>query len=81
MVVQAILPLGFLTPGRDAVVRDVVGARNLRQRLNEMGFARGTVVRIVQSQPCGPIIISIGDSRVVLGWGAAQKVMVEEVGN
>ncbi|MDA8096149.1 MAG: FeoA domain-containing protein [Clostridia bacterium] len=80
-MLNAVLPLGFLTPGRDAVVRDVVGGKELRQRLCEMGFARGSLVRIVQSQPCGPLIISLGDGRIVLGRGVAQKIMVEEVDN
>ncbi|MEW6457676.1 MAG: FeoA family protein [Bacillota bacterium] len=76
---NAVLPLGFLTPGREAVVRDVVGGKELRRRLGELGFVRGSVVRIVQSQPCGPLIISLGDGRVALGRGAAQKIMVEEL--
>lgn len=80
-MVGALLPLGFLAPGKDAVVRDVVGEKGLRNRLQELGFARGRVVRIIQSQPCGPLIISLGEARVVLGRGAALRIMVEQLAN
>jgi ferrous iron transport protein A len=78
-VLSSVLPLGFLAPGREAVVREVSGGKELRRRLGELGFVRGSVVRVVQSQSCGPLIISLGDGRVALGRGAAQKIMVEEL--
>lgn len=76
---MAVLPLGFLAPGRVATVKDIIGGRNLRCRLTELGFVAGAKVRVFQNQPCGPVIVSLGDGRVAIGRGTAQKIMVEEL--
>ena len=74
-----VLPLGFLQPGRDAVVRDLNGGRSFRQRLVEMGLVCGNKVRVIKNEMGGPLIISVGEGRLVIGRGLALKIMVEEV--
>jgi len=73
------LPLGFLQAGRKAVVKDLAGGRGLRQRLTEMGVARGTRLRVVRNDGYGPLIMAIGEARLVIGRGMALKIMVEQV--
>lgn len=73
------IPLGFLQIGQNGVVKDIAGGRSVWQRLVRMGFARGATVRMVKNDGSGPLIIALGEGRLVLGQGMAQKVMVEEV--
>ncbi|HHY98210.1 MAG TPA: ferrous iron transport protein A [Firmicutes bacterium] len=75
---NGVLPLVFLPIGRGGVVKEIIGGPGLRKRLADLGFARGAVVRVIQSDR-GPLIVALGDSRVALGYGMAQKVMVEEL--
>ncbi|MEW5763038.1 MAG: ferrous iron transport protein A [Bacillota bacterium] len=75
---MALLPLGLLSPGESGTVRDVMGGRHIRSRLGEMGLMPGSKVRVLQNQPCGPLIVTLGDVRLVLGRGVAQKILVEE---
>ena len=76
---NGMLPLGLLPAGQDATVRDVLGGFGLRRRLTDLGLVRGRLIRVVQNDFAGPIIVSVGDVRLVLGRGMAQKVVVEEV--
>lgn len=76
---NSMLPLGFLPTGRDATVKDVLGGFGLRRKLTDLGLVRGRLIRVVQNDFAGPIIISVGDGRLALGRGMAQKVMVEEL--
>jgi ferrous iron transport protein A len=73
------MPLVFLQIGQNGVVKDMVGGKGIWQKLTRMGFARGATVRIVKNDGSGPLIIALGEGRLVLGQGMAQKVMVEEV--
>jgi len=76
------LPLAFLPAGRCAVVKEVVGGFGFRRRLAEMGLVKGAVVRVIRNDrnDRGPLIIALGESRLALGFGMAQKVIVQELG-
>ena len=71
------MPLAMVRPGELATV---VGGRagwGLQRRLADMGFTPGVQIRVINSQMPGPIIIDLRGSRLVLGHGMAQKIVVE----
>ncbi|AEM79218.1 FeoA family protein [Thermoanaerobacter wiegelii] len=72
-----IVPLAMLPAGKNAVIVDVVGGESIRRRLTDMGLIRGAVIRVIKND-IGPLIVALGESRMVLGFGMAQKIMVEE---
>jgi len=74
-----VLPLGFLQADRDAVVRDFNGGRGLHQRLAGLGIVCGNRVQVIKNEMGGPLIISVGGGRLIIGRGMALKIMVEEV--
>ena len=78
MTSDGVLPLGFLTVGQEAMVMDIIGGPGLRKRLIELGFSKGAIVRVIQNDR-GPLIIALGEARVALGYGMAQKVIVKEI--
>ncbi len=73
----SILPLAFMTVGRDAVVRDLAGGLGLRRRLVEMGIASGAQVRIIKNDMSGPLIVAVGEGRLAIGRGMASHILVE----
>jgi len=73
------LPLGLVGCGGKAKIIDIVGGESIKDRLKEMGFNRGTLVKVVKNES-GPLIIALGESRMMLGRSMAQKVMVQEGG-
>ncbi|SHE65242.1 ferrous iron transport protein A [Thermoanaerobacter uzonensis DSM 18761] len=73
-----IVPLAMLPVGKNAVIVNVVGGEGIRRRLTELGLSRGAVIRVIKKD-IGPLIIALDESRMVLGFGMAQKIMVEEI--
>jgi Fe2+ transport system protein FeoA len=53
MTESAIRPLSSLHPGDTAEVREVLATGRIRQRLLEMGFVRGTRLRVAKLAPLG----------------------------
>ncbi len=48
-------------------------------RLASLGFTPGAHLRVVQNYGHGPIIVSLRDTRVALGRGEANKILVERL--
>ena len=71
------MPLAMVSPGEEVTVVDIRAGRGLTNRLADMGLLSGTPLRIINSQMSGPILIDLRGSRLVLGCGVAQKIMVE----
>lgn len=70
-------PLGFLAAGEAGVIKEVAGGIGIREKLRGMGMTRGTALRMIQNNACGPVIVALGEARLALGRGMAQKVLVE----
>jgi len=71
------MPLTLASVGEEVRLVDIRGGQELRKRLADLGFNMGMTLRIVQKDVDGPMILAVKDSRMVLGRGMAQKVMVE----
>ncbi len=50
-----------------------------KKRLSDMGIYKDAQVKIVKNDIPGPLIVDIKGSRLILGRGQAQKIMVEGV--
>jgi ferrous iron transport protein A len=72
------IPLAMLPQGAGASVREFCGGEKALHRLTEMGLVRGAYVSVLQNKDCGPLMLSLGDSRIAIGRGLAMKVLVEE---
>ncbi|MCL6561164.1 MULTISPECIES: FeoA family protein [Desulfofundulus] len=72
-------PLGFMAQGESGVVRDVAGGVALREKLTALGLVRGKVIRMVQNNGIGPVIVALGEGRLALGRGMVQRIFVDEI--
>jgi len=72
------MPLNFIGIGKLAEINSIQGGDSLCKKIMEMGMSKGVIVKIMKND-CGPLIIKVGETRLVLGRGMAQKVMVCEV--
>ena len=74
------MPLSSLRPGDAGRVLDVEGEGAFRRRLLDMGFVKGTFVRVIKHAPLmNPIEYCIGGSHVTLRRDEATRVVVERV--
>lgn len=71
------LPLTAVNRGETVTLAEVRAGSKLRRRLADLGLNMGTQVRIVQCDPNCPLILAVqNDSRLALGQGMAQQIMV-----
>lgn len=73
------MPLAMLRPGETACIKEIIGGRTAKGKLNDLGFVSGKSVKIYRSSG-GPLIVGLGDNRVALGRGMAHKVIVDNKG-
>jgi ferrous iron transport protein A len=70
--------LDRLKRGARAVVKQVLGGRQIRQRLGGLGLHPGDTLQVLRATwLSGPVLIEIHGVEVALGRGQAQAVEVE----
>lgn len=67
--------------GRMLIVTGINGGYGLKRRLADMGLTPGVTVVVMGGCHPGPLLINLRGSRLGIGFGVAQKVMVTEVQN
>ena len=71
-------PLSLALVDKEMILVAIHGSRGLRARLNSMGLNEGLQLKVLHAYGRGPRIIQIGGTRLALGHGMAQKIMVKE---
>jgi ferrous iron transport protein A len=72
------MPLAMARPGELVTLIGVRAGWGLQRRLADMGLTPGVQIRVMNSQTPGPVLIDLRGSRVALGRGVAQKILVKE---
>ncbi len=81
---KKIIPLTALKNGESAIIVSIDGTGRgqerwgIKKRLMDMGLTPGTKITVVKSVPFhGPIEIIVRDTRLALGRGIAERILVE----
>ena len=69
--------LSSVRSGESVRIRRMAGGHQFLSRLASLGFTPGAHLEVVQNYGHGPIIVRLRDTRVALGRGEAQKILVE----
>lgn len=72
------MPLNNVNMGMHAQIDDIQGSERICKKIMEMGLNKGMVIQMVRND-VGPLIIKIGESRLAIGRGMAQRVIVKEM--
>ena len=70
--------LSDVRSGRSVRISRMTGGHHFLSRLASLGFTPGADLQVVQNYGRGPIIVILRDTRVALGRGEAQKILVEQ---
>lgn len=70
------IPLTQAEPGERVVVVEHAGGEGLARRLTDMGLTTGKEVEVL-TRETGPVVVSCGGSRLALGQGMCDKIMVQ----
>ena len=77
-MMKTLMPLGMARPDEMVSVVAIKAGFGLKRRLADMGLSPGVSLRVIQSQVRGPVIIDLRGSRLALGRGMAQRILVQE---
>jgi len=73
---SALLPLAMAKAGEKLLIKEITGGREARTRLASMGLRPGDVLEVISNDGEGRLIVGIGSTRLALGRGMAQKILV-----
>jgi ferrous iron transport protein A len=73
------MSLSAVRSGESVQIRSMEGGHQFLSRLASLGFTPGAHLQVVQNYGRGPLIVSLRDTRVALGRGEAQKILVEQL--
>ena len=71
--------LSGVQSGESVQIRRMDGGHQFLSRLASLGFTPGARLQVIQNYGHGPIIVRLRDTRVALGRGEANKILVQEV--
>jgi len=72
------MPLSMVEEKKLVRIVRIIGGKGFVSRLMNMGIKEGEVVKVLNNTR-GPVLISVGNSRIALGRGASFKIFVEYV--
>ncbi|NPV87336.1 MAG: ferrous iron transport protein A [Anaerolineae bacterium] len=72
------LPLCDLKPGHQGTLLALNGGRGLTARLAALGFTPGVRIAMLQNYGHGPLLVEVRQTRVALGRGEAQRILITE---
>ena len=78
-VAEQELPLSQLRAGVAARVVQVAGGNGLVNRIACLGFTPGAEVTLLQNFGHGPLIVCVRGSRLALGRGEAEQILVKVI--
>ncbi len=69
-------PLDTIEAGQKVKLVSIDAGQGLKSRLTSMGLIPNTQLTVIKGGRPGPFVILVKDSKVMLGRGMAQKIMV-----
>lgn len=75
---QPSMPLVLASPGERLRIERLVGGQEAKRHLEELGLNLGAEVEVISANG-GPMVLAVKGTRLALGRGVAQKVMVTQI--
>ncbi len=76
---KPLIPLAMAKAGETVFIREVAGCRHKQSRLASMGLKSGDRVEIINNTGGGRVILGLENTRLAIGRGMANKIMVSPV--
>ena len=73
---RPLIPLALAKPGERVIIREIAGGKSALLRLSSMGLRPGDQIEIINNTGHGRIILGHDYTRLAIGRGVAQKIMV-----
>ena len=76
---EQLMPLVNAKQGEQLIIREINGGAGARMRLLTMGLRIGDPIEIITNQNKGQVVIAADFNRYALGYGLAEKILVEPI--
>jgi len=73
---KKVIPLSAIKSGQTVKLNGVEAGRGLNSRLAAMGLLPNVEIIVISNGHPGPFVVSVKGSRIMLGRGMADKIMV-----
>ena len=73
------VPLSAVHSGKQVQIISIDAGWGLQRRLADMGLTPNLRVMVIGSQRSGSVVLDVRDSRLALGRGISQKIMVKVI--
>ena len=73
---RPLMPLAMAKPGERVVIREMAGGKTAKSRMSDMGLRLNDHVEIISNSGEGRLILGHDCTRLAIGRGIAQKIMV-----
>lgn len=73
---RPLMPLAMAKPGEKVIVREMAGGYTARHRIADMGLRLNDHIEIINNSGEGRLILAHDCTRLAIGRGIAQKIMV-----
>jgi len=68
--------LAFLSEGEEGNILEVRGGKGVVQKLSDLGLTPSTKIKVIKSNPPGPMLVEVRKARIALGRGFTMKIMM-----
>ncbi|MBU0756765.1 MAG: ferrous iron transport protein A [Nanoarchaeota archaeon] len=73
-------PIAEIKEGGECTIDCVECGKNLMSRMSCLGLLNGTKLRVLKNKGKGPILVKVLNSKMAIGRGQAEKILVSEDG-
>jgi Fe2+ transport system protein FeoA len=73
------MTLNMAALNQDLRVVGIEGGLRMKQRLADLGLNQGETIRVLHDSGHGALILAVKDSRLAIGRGMANRILVEPV--
>ena len=73
------MPLSMVGLNKEVKLVSITGGARIKKRLADLGLNIGMTITVLRKNGGGPMILAVKDSRLALGIGMANKIMVEDI--
>lgn len=72
-------PLSRLQPAKEGRVVSLSGGSSFRSKMYQLGIHESAPIHVVANRRSGPLVIEAGGTRLIIGRGMAEKILVHQV--
>lgn len=73
---EPLMPITMARPGERLIITEMRAGRHARERLVSLGLNPGDLVEIVNNNNDGRLVIGHNNTRIAIGRGIAEKIIV-----